>query len=632
MEDPTPPTNRGVFSYLLTMSDEAISGIPISEKVANLPQRPGVYIYRDKNGSVLYVGKAKKLRNRVRTYFQESRPVDGRIRTMVSKIADLEVVVTDSEAEALILENNLIKQYQPRYNILYRDDKSYPYICITKGEKPRVFPTRTVIKDGSKYYGPYDSVVSMKRMLETIRKAFDLCTCAVSIKNIDRTRGMPKWHSCFDDYLKNCSGDWDNERYQETIKKVERLLNGQTDTLLRELKEEMLIASDALAFEEAAKLRDSMQAVERYSQKMKMVAEKKVDRDVFAISVDEELQEACGVLFKIREGKMIGKFHRFLKNIEGLEIGDLIQAFVEDYYTGQYTAAIPDEVYLSHPMTDDEPLVEYLVQERGKKVPVHVPERGEKAQLIKMAATNARLHLNERRLEKEKAERDRIPHAVKELKEHLKLQRLPRRIECFDNSNLQGTDAVASMVCFVDAKPRKSEYKRFHIKTVEGPDDFASMKEILTRRYTAVMKEGVQIPDLIVVDGGKGQLSAAVEALKEIGFYGECDIVGLAKRLEEVFLPYRSEPVMIPKTSSALKLLQQARDEAHRFAITFHRKKRSKRTFVTELTQIEGVGAKTAQKLLKELGSVKEVKKASPEQLRALVGDKLSQKIYNHFR
>lgn len=612
------------------MSNPKIN-IEVSEKVANLPLSPGVYIYKDKNGSVLYVGKAKKLRNRVRSYFQESRNIDGRIKTMVSKIDDLEVVVTDSEAEALILENNFIKQYQPRYNIMYRDDKSYPYICITKDSKPRVFPTRTIIKDGSKYYGPYDSVVNMKRMLETIRKAFDLCTCAVSIKNIDRTRGIPKWHSCFDDYLENCSGDWDDERYNVVISKVERLLNGQTDALLRELKEEMEIASSALAFEDAARLRDSLIAVERYSQKMKMVADKKIDRDVFGLKVDKELKEACGVLFKVREGKLIGKFHRFLKNIEGLEEDVLLQSFVEDYYTGQYTAAIPDEVYISNELEDDEALVQYLYQERGKKVPVHVPQIGEKAQLIKMAIANAKLHLNERALEKEKAERDRIPHAVKELKEHLGLERLPRRIECFDNSNLQGSDPVASMVCFVDAKPRKSEYKRFNIKTVVGPDDFASMKEILTRRYSKVMKDGLQIPDLIIVDGGKGQLSSAVEALKEIGFYGECEIVGLAKRLEEVFLPNKSESIMIPKKSTALKLIQQARDEAHRFAITFHRQKRSKRTLVTELTEIDGVGDKTSQTLLKKYGSVKNIKKLELEKIQELIGKKLGEKVYNHF-
>ncbi|MGN8226855.1 excinuclease ABC subunit UvrC [Gracilimonas sp. BCB1] len=605
--------------------------VQLSEKVANLPASPGVYIYRDSSGTELYVGKAKKLRNRVRSYFQDSRPQDGRIKTMVSKIDDIEVVVTDSEAEALILENNLIKQYQPRYNIMYRDDKSYPYICITDQTKPRVFPTRTVVKDGSKYYGPYDSVGAMKRMLETIRKAFGLCTCAVSQKNIDKTKGVPKWHSCFDDDLQNCSGDWDDEVYQATIHKVDRMLNGQTDQLIRELKDEMQIASDALEFEQAAQLRDSLEAVKRYSQKMKMVVSKKVDRDVFAIGKNEEIGEACGVLFKIREGKMIGKFHRFLKNIDGLTMGEMLQSFVEDYYTGQYTAAIPDEVYLSHEMLEVEPLEQYLHQERGKIVPVHVPQIGEKKQLIKMALANAKLHLNERSLEKEKAERNRIPHAVKELKEHLKLDRLPRRIECFDNSNLQGTDPVASMVCFVDAKPRKSEYKRFNIKTVEGPDDFASMKEVLTRRYSRVQKEGEHIPDLIIVDGGKGQLSSAVEALKEIDFYGECEIIGLAKRLEEVFLPGMSDPIMIPKKSSALKLLQQARDEAHRFAITFHRKKRSKRTVKTELLDIDGVGEKTAQKLLMEFGSVKKIKKAKKEELQFNLGKVLGEKVYNYF-
>ncbi|MEX2364476.1 MAG: excinuclease ABC subunit UvrC, partial [Balneolaceae bacterium] len=372
---------------------ESPQKVEIFEKVANLPMAPGVYIYKDANGSVLYVGKAKRLRNRVRSYFQESRPVDGRIKTMVSKIDDLEVFVTDSEAEALILENNLIKQYQPRYNIMYRDDKSYPYICITPGEKPRVFATRTINKDGSKYYGPYDSVVTMKRMLETIRKAFGLCTCAVSQKVIDKTRGVPKWHSCFDDYLRNCSGDWDADVYQATITKVERLLNGQTEMLLRELKDEMEIASDALAFEEAANLRDSVIAVKRYSHKMKMVVSHKVDRDVFAIGIDTEIGEACGVLFKVREGKLIGKFHRFLKNIDDLKIEDMLQSFVEDYYTGQHSEAIPDEVYLSHEIEDAEPLEQYLQQERGKNVPVNVPQIGEKRHLIKMAESNARLHL-----------------------------------------------------------------------------------------------------------------------------------------------------------------------------------------------------------------------------------------------
>jgi len=606
--------------------------ISVEEKIAHLPFSPGVYQFKDKGGNYLYIGKAKKLRNRVRSYFQDSRNHDGRIKLMVSKIEDVEVIVTDSEAEALILENNLIKKHQPRYNIMYRDDKSYPYICITKGRKPRVYPTRTVVRDGSKYFGPYDHVGHMRRMLDTIRKAFGLCTCAVSPKMVDKSRGAPKWHSCFDDYLQNCSGDWDDEVYQDTIEKVERLLSGKTGDLIRDVKDEMEIASESLEFEKAARLRDSMKSLEKYNQKMKIVANKEVHRDVFAIDVDEELGEACGVLFKIREGKLIGKFNRFLKNIEDRPRSVMMQSFVEDYYTGQMVGAIPDEVYLSDSMEDDDPLLEYLWEQRGKKVPIHVPQIGEKKHLIEMAVTNARLNLGERKLEKQKAERDRIPQAIKDLKDYLKLDRLPRRIECFDNSNTQGTDPVASMVCFIDGQPRKSEYKRFKIKTVTGADDFASMKEIVKRRYSKVKKEKLQAPDLILIDGGKGQLNAALEALEEIDFRDVGDVAGLAKRLEEVFLPQKADPVMIPKTSSALKLLQRARDEAHRFAITYHRQKRSKRTVKTGLTEIDGVGEKTAQKLLKAFGSVDQIRKADADSLKKELGKKMGERVYMHFQ
>ncbi len=605
--------------------------ISIEEKIANLPLSPGVYQFKDSKGNHLYVGKAKRLRNRVRSYFQDSRNHDGRIRVMVSKIDDIEVIVTDSEAEALILENTLIKKYQPRYNIMYRDDKSYPYICITGDRRPRVYPTRTVVKDGSKYFGPYDHVGHMRRMLETIRKTFDLCTCAVSPKMIDKSRGAPKWHSCFDDYLKNCSGDWEEERYISTIEKVERLLSGKTDDLVREIKEEMEIASAAMEFEEAAKLRDSMVSLQKYNQKMKMVANKDVHRDIFAIDVDEEIREACGVLFKIREGKLIGKFHRFLKNIEHASREVMMQSFVEDYYTGQHVGAIPDEVYLSNPMEDENPLYEYLWEQRKKKVPIYVPQIGEKKHMIQMAITNARLNLSERKLEKRKAEKDRIPQSVKDLKEYLQLSRLPRRIECFDNSNTMGTDPVASMVCFVDAQPRKSEYLRFKIKTVLGADDVASMKEIVKRRYLKVKKEKLQPPDLILIDGGKGQLNAAIEALEEIEFSDQCEVAGLAKRLEEVFLPGKMDAVMIPKTSASLKLLQRARDEAHRFAITYHRKKRSDRTLKTELTEIEGVGQKTAQKLLSSYGSVQNIKKTNKTELQELIGEKMGERVYAYF-
>jgi len=604
----------------------------IQDKVAHLPQSPGVYQFLDAGGAVLYVGKAKRLRNRVRSYFQDSRGQDGRIRVMISKIADLEVIVTDSEAEALILENNLIKRLQPRYNIMYRDDKSYPYICLTQEDRPRVFPTRIVERDGSRYFGPYDHVGHMRRMLDTVRKTFGLCTCSVTSRNADRGKGGPRWHSCFDDYLQNCSGDWDLEIYQSVMQDVEKLLNGKTTELLRSLREQMDLASKSLAFEEAARLRDAIESIQRFNKKMKMVAGQQVNRDLFALSVDLEIGEACGVLFKIREGKLIGTFHRFLKNIGESTQGEMLQSFMEDYYTGQFAGAIPDEVYASHDLPDPDPLAAYLWQELGKKVPLHTPQIGEKKQLIRLAQSNARRILDERRIEKEKAAKERIPQAIKDLKKYLRLERLPRRIECFDNSNLQGTDPVASMVSFVDAKPRKSEYKRFHIREVVGPDDYASMREVLTRRYKRVVEERLQPPDLILVDGGRGQLSAAIEALDSVGILEDVEVAGLAKRLEEVFLPGRQESVMLPKTSGALKLLQQARDEAHRFAVAFHQSSRSGRTLRTMLTEIPGIGEKRATDLLRKFGSVKKIAEASLEELIVAAGSKTGESVYRYLK
>lgn len=603
----------------------------LMEKVAHLPFKPGVYMFKDDRNSVLYVGKAKRLRNRVRSYFQDSAAHDGRIRAMVRRIEDVDVFITDTEGEALILENNLIKKHQPRYNIMYRDDKSYPYICVTNEERPRVYPTRTVVRDGSRYFGPYDHVGHMRRMLDTIRKTFGLCTCACSSKTVDRMKNAPRWGSCFNDYLDSCSADWDLETYRETIEQVVKMLNGKTDHLIRDLKEQMQMASEKLAFEQAARIRDRIKSLQKYNNKMKIVASKEIDRDLFALEVDRDLGMGCGVLFKIREGKLVGKFHRYLKNIKGLGESEMLQSFVEDYYTGQFAGAIPDEVYVSQELVDEEPLLQYLWEQHGRKVPIKQPKIGEKAQMVRMAESNARLQLGEKRLEKEKADRERIPQSLKDLKQELKLDRLPRRIECFDNSNLQGSDPVASMVCFVDAQPRKSEYKRFNIKSVEGPDDFASMKEIVKRRYSRVMREEQQIPDLIVVDGGKGQLSSAIEALQEIDFYGQANIVGLAKRLEEIFVPGKSDPVMIPKTSPSLKLMQRIRDEAHRFAITFHRNKRSGRTIKTELEEIEGIGPKTAQKLLNIFGSVKEIRQQPAEKLQEAIGEAKGQAVYEYF-
>ncbi|MEX0929545.1 MAG: excinuclease ABC subunit UvrC, partial [Balneolales bacterium] len=600
-------------------------------KLDNLPVAPGVYLYKDSGNRILYIGKAKRLRHRVRSYFQESRNHTGKIMALVNRIVDLEIIVTDSEAEALILENNLIKQHQPRYNINLRDDKSFPYICVTKEDRPRVFPTRTIIRDGSKYYGPYDHVGKMRQMLETIRLTFGLCTCACTPRMVDRSRGVPRWGKCFEEYFENCSGDTDAGLYRDSIDKVSRLLNGKTEDLIRELKEEMQIASQAMEFEKAAVLRDGIDSLRKYSQKMKMITTEAVDRDVFGLEVDQEENLACGVLFKIREGKMLGKYHRLLKNIEGRKEGEILQTFIEDYYTSAVAGASPDEVHISHELDDDEPLLEFLTREHHRRVPIIQPKIGEKAQFIRMALSNASHLLKEVLFQKQNAEKDRIPHSVKSLQRDLRLKQPPRRIECFDISNLQGTDTVASLVCFVDGQPRKSEYKRYTIRTVTGPDDFASMREVIGRRYSRLMKEKRQIPDMIIVDGGKGQLSSAVAVLKEIGFLGQTTLIGLAKRLEEVYLPGMPEPVMISKTSSSLKLLQRLRDEAHRFAITFHRQKRSKRTFQSELHGIAGVGEKSVVKLLLHFGSAKQVAQAGLDQLVPVVGKSMAIKIYASF-
>lgn len=603
----------------------------LQEKLSNLPLDPGVYLYKDSKGHIIYVGKAKRLRNRVRTYFQESANHSGKTAVMVSKIHDIELIVTDTEAEALVLENNLIKKHKPRYNISYRDDKSLPYICMIRAERPRFFPTRQVVKDGSRYFGPYDHVGKMRDMLEIIRKTFGLCTCAVSPRNLDRSRKLPKWRSCFEEYVSVCSVDIPLDEYTEIMSKVQKLLNGKTDDLIRDLKIDMEQAAEHLQFEDAARLRDGISALQKYSEKLKVVATDYIDRDIFALEVNYDEGVACGVLFRVRDGRLLGRMHKYLHDVDDRTAEEMLQVFVEDYYTSDLAAITPQEVHLSHELPDDEPLFAYLWQEYGKKVPIVIPKIGEKAQMIRMAQSNARLLISDWVLQKNKAELDRIPHSVKNLQEALGLQHPPRRIECFDNSNLQGTDPVASMVCFIDGKPKTSEYKRFSIKTVEGPNDFASMREVLTRRYRRLKQNKSQMPDLIVVDGGKGQLSSGVEALMDVGIFGEVPIIGLAKRLEEVFVPGKSDSIMLPKTSSGLKLLQRLRDEAHRFAITFHRDKRSKRTFRSELTDIEGVGKKSAQKLLMKFGSVKQIEDASLEKLTEEAGATIAKKVYLYF-
>jgi excinuclease ABC subunit C len=608
----------------------------LQQKLDGLTTQPGVYKHKDDDDSVLYVGKAKNLRNRVRSYFHEGRRRSGRIRALVGKIADVEVIVTDTEAEALILENNLIKELKPRYNVNLRDDKTYPYICIKNERFPRVFPTRDVRQDGSKYFGPYTDVKSMNLLLDTIRDIFYLRTCKLALTEEKIQAG--DYDPCLEFHIDNCKAPCiarqSEEDYDRTIEQVEELLNGHTKELESLLEDEMQQKAEAQEYEAAADLRDRLKALRKYAEKQKIVSQDFEDRDVFALHTDEEADVACGVIFKVREGKMIGRQHKYMRPIEHRLEEELMLALAEDFYAGAHF--FPDEVLLSldpnEAATEDtEPLKQLLREKKGRRVPLRVPQRGDKASLVRMAASNAKLLVGEWKVQKMKRGESHIPHSVKALQESLHLDDLPRRVEAFDISHLGGTGTVASCVVFRDGQPKKSDYRTFKIRDVDEGDDYEAMREVIRRRYRRIKNEDGPWPDLVVIDGGKGQLSSAVESLEETDTLGRFPVIGLAKRLEEVFRPGDSDPYHIAKDSSALQLLQKVRDEAHRFAVTFQRKQRKQKTLHSELLDISGIGPKTVQKLMREFGSAKRVEEADPSALEEVIGPAKTQKIRAYY-
>ena len=619
---------------------ELLDGKPdaLVQKLDALPTDPGVYKFLDADESVLYVGKAKNLRSRVRTYFQSSRQRDGRIEVMVQKATDVDIIVTDTEAEALILENNQIKELQPRYNVNLRDDKTYPYICIKNERFPRVFKTRTVKQDGSEYFGPYADVSKMNKMMDAIRSVFQLRTCSLDLHEEKIEAG--KYDVCLQHHIDNCKapcvGKQSEADYRETIEQVKKLLNGQTQTLIDLLKDEMREQSDRHNFEDAARLRDQIKALKKYSQDQKIVSQDFADRDVFALHVDREEGIACGVLFQVREGKMIGKRHKYIRPIEGREDEELALSFVENYYADAHF--VPEEVLLSHDPNDhtaqDTHALEALLrQAQGRQVPIRVPQQGDKASLVNMAQSNAKLLVGEWKTQQMKRERDRIPESVKALKGELGMDDLPRRIDGIDVSHHGGKETVASCVVFTDATPRKSDYRTYKIRSTEEgtPDDYQAMREVVRRRYRRMIDEDGPWPDLLMIDGGKGQLNAAVEVLADLGVQDQFRVIGLAKRLEEVFTPGNSAPVLIGKDSPALQLLQKVRNEAHRFAVTYQRKRRKKKTLQSELLDIHGIGPKTAQKLLGEFGSVARVKEAGEKALADVVGPAKAKTVAQYY-
>jgi excinuclease ABC subunit C len=605
----------------------------LAEKLATLPTSPGVYRFSNEAGTVIYVGKARNLRNRVRSYFNNQAKQSGKTAVLVSHIASLDVIITSSEVEALILENNLIKELKPRYNVSLKDDKSYPYLVITAERFPRIFLTRQVRRDGSLYFGPYTEASQLRLILDLIGSIFPVRSCKYRLT--EEAVSAKKHRVCLDYHIHKCKGPCEGlqpeEEYDAMIREIVTLLKGKTSALVRDLTKEMQQKAMALKFEEASAMKAQIEGLKRYAERQKVVSTDPVDRDVFAVAAGED--DACGVVFRIREGKLIGSRHTYLTNTGSTPLPNLLASFMEHYYL-ETPDLIPQEIMLQTelPEEENEALRELLTsrQSERRQVRFTVPRIGEKAHLIAMCLENAEHHLHEFMVQKKlRGEVARKSPALEALKQVLRLERLPERIECFDNSHFQGTDYVSSMVTFVSGKPKKSDYRKFKLKSFEGSDDYAAMREAVTRRYGGSLTEELPMPDLVLIDGGKGQVNTAWKVLQELGV--EVPVAGLAKRLEEIFVPNERDPYNLLKTSPALKLLQQLRDEAHRFAITYHRKLRSNRTIRTELTGIEGVGDKSAEKLLKHFGSVESVSKATFEELSAVTGRKTAERIYRYF-
>ncbi|MBN1352429.1 excinuclease ABC subunit C [candidate division KSB1 bacterium] len=600
----------------------------LQEKLATAPTNPGIYIFKDNNNKIIYIGKAKALRPRVRSYFQKSRDQGAKLTRLVKQIADVEFIITDSEIEALILEANLVKEYAPRYNVNLKDDKSFPYIRLTYESFPRIFPTRKLIRDGSKYFGPYTDVKHMRELLKTVKRIFPIRSCNLELTQKAIAAGSFK--VCLNYHIKRCLGPCEGKinqaEYQRIVGDVVNFINGKDRQVVNELSERMRQSSEAMAFEKAARIRDQIEFIKAFQYKQKVIVPDELDRDIIAVATEDD--DACGAVFKVRDGKIIGKQHFYLNGVAEEPMGDIVTFFVKRYYLK--ADFVPSEIHLMCDIDEKTQIEKWLEQSHNKKIKIVVPQIGEKAKLMEMCRLNAKLQLGELLLQKMKTE-DYVPHCVKALQRDLKLEKLPRRIEAFDISNIQGTNPVASMVTFIDGKAAKSEYRRFKIRGKSTPDDFAMMAEVVKRRYSRLIRESKDFPDLILVDGGKGQLSSALKSLNELGIANQ-PIIALAKRLDEVFTPACSDAQNIPKASSGLRLLQRIRDESHRFAIEYHRKLRSKCTLKSELDDIPGIGKNRRNELLKRFGSISKIKKASIEALSAVDGisERLAISIYNH--
>jgi excinuclease ABC subunit C len=586
-------------------------------KLKTLPNSPGVYQYYDENGTIIYVGKAKNLKKRVNSYFTKTHD-NGKTRVLVKKIKDIKHIVVDTETDALLLENNLIKKYQPRYNVLLKDDKSYPWICIKKERFPRVFQTRRLIKDGSEYFGPYTSVKTVYTLLELIRGLFPLRTCNYDLSKEKIDSG--KYKVCLEYHLGNCKGACEGyeteEEYSLSIKAIREILKGNFKDSLVQFKNQMRKLAQEMHFEEAQKIKEKIEILENYQAKSTIVNPKISNVDVFSIVSDESyayvnfLQLSYGSIIRSHTLELKKKLQELDKDLLELAITEIRQRFNSK----------SKEIYVPFKV------------DLGKEVKVFVPKLGDKKHILDLSIRNAKYYRLEQLKQVKITDPDRhVNRIMGQMKSDLRLSEEPRHIECFDNSNIQGTNPVAACVVFKNGKPSKKDYRHFNIKTVEGPDDFASMKEVVFRRYKRLLEEDLPLPQLIVIDGGKGQLSASLKSLDDLNLRGKIAIIGIAKRLEELYYPNDPIPLYLDKKSETLKIIQQLRNEAHRFGIEHHRNKRSKNALNTELETIPGIGEKTVIELLKHFKSAKRVSYAKVDELEDIIGVSKAKKIYNYY-
>ncbi len=580
----------------------------LNEKIKNIPTKPGVYQFKNDVGEIIYIGKAKNLRTRVRSYFQKNKYQTPKNQSMIKRITDLDWIVVSTEVEALLTEANLVKEHKPHYNINLKDDKSFPYIRITREPYSRIFITRDIVKDGSRYFGPYTDVYLLRRSLKAVHKIFPIRSCDFYLDQEVISAG--KVDLCLDYHIKKCEGPCQNlvsqKDYNAMIKRVVQFLQGKTKETENYINKQMSVAADEMRYEDAAMYRDQLAAVKSFKEKQRKVAADFDNRDVFAMAKQDNM--CVTVIVRIRNGR-IHSIEKISINIDDERDADIFESVITQFYLN--SDFIPKTINVADVPTNKKQLMVWLKEKRNGPVHIQVPRRGEKAREIRLAAQNAKLLLGEWIINRKKR-RELIPKMVQQLQEDLQLKIPPRRIEAFDISHLGGTNTVASMVCFIDGKARKSEYRKYKIKTVVGIDDFAAMREVVFRRYRRLKSEQATLPDLILIDGGKGQLSMAISALRELGL-DYLTVIGLAKRLEEVFVPGHSDAQSIPRQSPGLILLRKIRDEAHRFAITFQKQKRNKQVRTSIFDSIDGMGPKRVQSLFIVFQDIESIAQANTD-------------------